>query len=78
MYIVTDNLEIINFSHYRDLSIEEKNSGEGQLVLTTTDGSKRVIAEFYDVDDAVEIFYEVCEALSAGKTYYIPEDEEDE
>ena len=73
MYIVTEGLEIINFSHYRDLSVESKNSNEGQLVLTTTDGSKRVIAQFYDFDNAVEVFYELCEALSEGKTYYISE-----
>ena len=43
---MTDDLEIINFNQYQNLSVEGEDPGEGKLVLTAQDGSKRVITEF--------------------------------
>ena len=54
MFIVTDDLEIINFNQYQNLSVKGEDPGKGQLVLTAQDGSKRVIAEFADFQDAYQ------------------------
>ena len=70
MYIVTDDLEIINFYQYQNLSVEGEDPGKGELVLTAQDGSKRVIAEFADFEDAYSLFEDIREALEAGETYY--------
>ena len=70
MYIVTDDLEIINFNQYQNLRVEGEDPGKGQLVLTAQDGSKRVIAEFADFADAYDLFEDICDALVAGETYY--------
>ena len=67
MYIVTDDLEIINFYQYKNLSVEGEDPGKGQLVLTAQDGSKRVIAEF---EEAYNLFADIRDALAAGETYY--------
>ena len=67
MYIVTDDLEIINFYQYQNLRVEGEDPGKSQLVLTAQDGSKRVIAEF---DEAFNIFEDIRDALAAGETYY--------
>ena len=56
MYIVTDDLEIINFYQYQNLRVEGEDPGKSQLVLTAQDGSKRVIAEFAEFDEAFNIF----------------------
>ena len=45
MYIVTDDLEIINFNQYKNLSVEGEDPGKSQLVLIAQDDSKRVIAD---------------------------------
>ena len=70
MYIVTDDLEIINFNQYQNLRVEGKDPGKGKLVLTAQDGSKRTIAEFPDFEDAFNTFEDIREALAAGETYY--------
>ena len=70
MYIVTDDLEIINFNQYQNLRVEGEDPGKGQLVLTSQDGSKRVIAEFAEFDEAFNIFEDIRDALAAGETYY--------
>ena len=70
MFIVTDDLEIINFNQYRNLRVIEKNPGEGQLVLIAQDDSERVIAEFADFEDAYNIFADIRDAIAAGETYY--------
>ena len=38
MYIVTDDLEIINFYQYQNLRVEGEDPGKSQLVLTAQDG----------------------------------------
>ena len=70
MYIVTDDLEIINFYQYQNLRVEGEDPGKSQLVLTAQDGSKRVIAEFAEFDEAFNIFEDIRDALAAGETYY--------
>ena len=70
MYIVTDDLEIINFNQYQNLRVEGEDPGKSQLVLIAQDGSKRVIAEFAQFDDAFNIFEDIRDALAAGETYY--------
>ena len=70
MYIVTDDLEIINFNQYQNLRVEGEDPGKSQLVLTAQDGSKRVIAEFAEFDAAFNIFEDIRDALAAGETYY--------
>ena len=70
MYIVTDDLEIINFYQYQNLRVEGEDPGKSQLVLTAQDGSKRVIAEFTEFDEAFNIFEDIRDALAAGETYY--------
>lgn len=70
MYIVTDDLEIINFNQYQNLRVEGEDPGKGQLVLIAQDGSKRVIAEFGEFDEAFNIFEDIRDALAAGETYY--------
>ena len=52
MFIVTDDLEIINFNQYQNLSVKGEDPGKGQLVLTAQDGSERVIAEFAEFEEA--------------------------
>ena len=76
MYIVTDDLEIINFNQYQNLRVEGEDPGKGQLVLTAQDGSKRVIAEFTNFDEAFNTFEDIREALAAGETYYSLEEYE--
>ena len=70
MFIVTNDLEIINFNQYRNLRVIEKTPGEGQLVLIAQDNSERVIAEFADFEDAYNIFADIRDAIAAGETYY--------
>ena len=70
MFIVTDDLEIINFNQYQNLSVEGEDPGEGKLVLTAQDGSERVIAEFSDFEDAFNLFADIRDAIAAGETYY--------
>ena len=70
MYIVTDDLEIINFNQYQNLRVEGEDPGKGQLVLIAQDGSKRVIAEFGEFGEAFNIFEDIRDALAAGETYY--------
>lgn len=70
MFIVTDDLEIINFNQYQNLSVEGEDPGEGQLVMTAQDGSKRVIAEFADFQDAYNVFADIRDAIAEGETYY--------
>ena len=70
MFIVTDDLEIINFNQYRNLSVEGEDPGEGKLVLTAQDGSKRIIAEFPEFEEAYNLFEDIREAIEAGETYY--------
>ena len=70
MYIVTDDLEIINFYQYQNLRVEGEDPGKSQLVLTAQDGSKRVIAEFAEFDEAFNTFEDIRDALAAGETYY--------
>lgn len=33
MYIVTDDLEIINFNQYQNLHVEGEDPGKGQLIV---------------------------------------------
>ena len=70
MYIVTDDLEIINFNQYQNLRVEGEDPGKGQLVLIAQDGSERIIAEFANFDDAFNLFEDIRDALAAGETYY--------
>ena len=70
MFIVTDDLEIINFNYYQNLRIEGEDPGEAQLVLTAQDGSKRVIAEFAEFEDAYTLFADIRDAITAGETCY--------
>ena len=70
MYIATDDLEIINFYQYQNLRVEGEDLGKSQLVLIAQDGSKRVIAEFAEFDDAYNLFADIRDALAAGETYY--------
>ena len=70
MYIVTDDLEIINFNQYKNLSVEGKDPGEGKLVLTDQNGEQRIIAEFAEFEDAYNLFADIRDALEAGETYY--------
>ena len=70
MYIVTDNLEIINFNQYKNLSVEGEDPGEGKLVLTEQNGEQRIIAEFAEFEDAYNLFADIRDALEAGETYY--------
>ena len=66
MYIGTDDLEIINFYQYQNLTVEGEDPGKGQL-LTAQGGSKRAIAEFAE---AYNLFEDIRDALTAGETYY--------
>ena len=70
MYIVTNDLEIINFNQYRNLSVKEEDSDKNQLVLTAQDGSERVIAEFSEFEDAFNLFADIRDAIASGETYY--------
>ncbi|MCE2400357.1 hypothetical protein J4G08_05655 [Candidatus Poribacteria bacterium] len=70
MFIVTDDLEIINFNQYKNLSVEGKDPGEGKLVLTDPNGEQRIIAEFAEFEDAYNLFADIRDALEAGETYY--------
>ena len=70
MYIVTDDLEIINFNQYQNLRVEGKDPGKGSLVLTAQDGSERTIAEFAEFEEAYNLFADIRDALAAGETYY--------
>ena len=70
MFIVTDDLEIINFSYYKNLHVEGEDPGKSQLVLTAHDDSKRVIAEFVDFQDAYNLFADIRDAIAAGETCY--------
>ena len=70
MYIVTDDLEIINFNQYQDLRVEGEDPGKSQLVLIAQDGSKRIIAEFAEFEEAYDLFADIRDALAAGETYY--------
>lgn len=70
MFIVTDDLEIINFNYYQDLTLEGGDHGKSQLVLNAQDGSKRVIAEFADFQDAYNLFDDIRDAITAGETCY--------
>ena len=70
MYIVTDDLEIINFNHYRNLRVVEKDSNECQLVLVAQDDSERVIAEFTEFEDAYNAFADIRDAIVAGEPCY--------
>ena len=70
MYIVTDDLEIINFNQYQDLRVEGEDPGKGRLVLTAQDGSTRIIAEFAEFEEAYNLFADIRDALAAGETYY--------
>lgn len=70
MYIVTDDLEIINFNQYQNLRVEGEDPGNGQLVLIAQDGSERIIAEFANFDEAFNLFEDIRDALAAGETYY--------
>lgn len=67
MYIVMDDLEIINFNQCQNLRVEGEDPGKGQIVLTSQDGSKRIIAEF---EEAYNLFADIRDALAAGETYY--------
>ncbi len=55
--------------HYKNLSVEGEDPGKGQLVLTAQDGSKRVIAEFAEFEEAYNLFFDIRDALAAGETY---------
>ncbi len=68
MFIVTDDLEIINFNHYQKLAVA--GEGPSQIVLTAQDGSERVIAEFAEFDEAYNRFADIRDALTAGETCY--------
>lgn len=70
MFIVTDDLEIINFNQYKNLSVEGEDPGQAKLVLTAQDDSKRVIAEFTEFEDAYNLFADIRDAIAAGETYY--------
>lgn len=70
MYIVTNDLEIINFNQYRNLSVKEEDSDKNQLILTAQDGSERVIAEFVEFEDAFNLFADIRDAIASGETYY--------
>ena len=70
MFIVTDDLEIINFNHYQNLTVEGEDPGKSQLVLTAQDGSKRVIAEFTEFEEAYNLFADIRDAIVAGETCY--------
>lgn len=70
MFIVTDDLEIINFNQYQNLSVEGKDPGEAKLVLTDQNGNQRIIAEFAEFEEAYNLFSDICDALEAGETYY--------
>lgn len=70
MFFVTDDLEIINFNHYQNLHVEGGDPGKSRLVLTAPDGSKRVIAEFADFQEAYDLFADIRDAITAGETCY--------
>ena len=70
MFFVTDDLEIINFNYYQNLQVEGGDPGESRLVLNAPDGSKRVIAEFVDFQDAYNLFADIRDAITAGETCY--------
>ena len=44
MYIVTDDLEIINFYQYQNLTVEREDPGKGQLVLTAFEDIRDALA----------------------------------
>ncbi|MDE0018814.1 MAG: hypothetical protein OXU51_21715 [Candidatus Poribacteria bacterium] len=70
MYIVTDDLEIINFNQYQSLRVEREDPGKGRLVLIAQDDSTRIIAEFAEFEEAYNLFADIRDALAAGETYY--------
>lgn len=70
MFIVTDDLEIINFNLYQNLHVEGEDPGECKLVLIAQDGSERVLVEFADFEEAYNIFADIRDAIAAGETYY--------
>lgn len=70
MFILTDDLEIINFNQYKNLSVEGEDPGQAKLVLTAQDDSKRVIAEFTEFEEAFNLFSDIRDAIAAGETYY--------
>lgn len=70
MFFGTDDLEIINFNQYQNLHVEGEDPGEGKLVLTAQDGSKRVIAEFAEFEEAYNLFEDIRDAIASGETYY--------
>ncbi len=70
MFFVTDDLEIINFNYYQNLHVEGGDPGKSRLVLTAQDGSKRVIAEFADFQEAYNLFADIRDAITAGETCY--------
>ena len=70
MFIVTDDLEIINFNQYRNLSVKGEEPEVCKLVLTAQDGSERVIAEFSEFEEAFNLFSDIRDAIAAGETYY--------
>ncbi|MYB65966.1 hypothetical protein F4083_11505 [Candidatus Poribacteria bacterium] len=74
MFIVTNDLEIINFNLYQNLHVEGEDPGECKLVLIALDGSKRVIAQFADFEDAYNLFADIRDAIAAGETCYSLED----
>ena len=70
MFIVTDDLEIINFNYYKNLHVIGEDPGKSQLVLTAHDDSKRVIAEFADFQEAYNLFADIRDVIVAGETCY--------
>lgn len=70
MFIVTDDLEILNFNQYQNLSVEGKDPGEAKLVLTDHNGNQRIIAEFTEFQEAYNLFADIRDAIAAGETYY--------
>ena len=74
MFIVTNDLEIINFNLYQNLHVEGEDPGECNLVLVAQDGSKRVIAQFADFEDAYNLFADIRDAIASGETCYSLED----
>lgn len=70
MFIVTEDLEIINFNQYKNLLVEGEDPGECKLVLTDQNGEQRVIAEFAEFEDAYNLFADIRDAIAAGETCY--------
>ena len=74
MFIVTEDLEIINFNQYRNLRVEGEDPDECKLVLIAPDGTERVIAQFAAFEDAYNIFLDIRDAIASGETCYSLED----